>query len=208
MKRGCLRHFIAKQNYLDNSLCQLVYKISEHVNSNGDQCHGVAVAGFKHSMGTCLSDKKKSELTELLDCGLTPTQMMVQHKAHMMELALQNVPVHRDMTVLPHDVMNLANKRAGDLWMKHKNKVVSLRMWKDENVQRVFFYQEHSLLDMNITEQQNNPFALGFQTEWQFRMLLKFGNKGALAIDATFGTSHSRVRQSQFMFVFCFECCY
>lgn len=193
MKKGCQRHFLAKQNYMDNSLCQLVYKISEHVNSNGDQCHGLAIPGCKHSMGTSLSDSKKKELTAMLDCGLTPTQVMIQHKAHVMELALANAPVGRDTFVLPHDVRNLANKRAGDLWMKHKNEIVSLRMWKDENIKRVFFYQEHSLMDMNQTEQQNNPFGLGFQTEWQFQMMLKFGHGGALAIDATFGTSHSRV---------------
>ena len=77
--------------------------------------------------------------------------------------------------------------------MKHKNEIVSLRMWKDENIKRVFYYQEHSLMNMNLKEQQNNSFVLGFQTEWQFQMMLKFGHKGPLAIDATFGTSHSRV---------------
>ena len=115
MKKGCQRHFLAKQNYMDNSLCQLVYMIFELVNSNGDQCHGLAIPGFKHSMETALSDAKKKELTSMLDCGLTPNQVMIQHKAHVMELALANALVSHDTFVLPHDVRNLANKRAGDL---------------------------------------------------------------------------------------------
>lgn len=54
IKRGCMRHFYAKQVYMDNSLCQLIYRETKHANKNGDRCHGVNVAGFRHALGTTL----------------------------------------------------------------------------------------------------------------------------------------------------------
>lgn len=192
-KRGCQRHFLAKQNYMDTTLCQLVYKVTEHVNVHGELCHGVTVAGFKHSMGTSLSENMKNKLGSMLDMGLTSTQVMIQHKAWVMEMALTNAPVSRDMFVQAHDVRNIANKRAQETWMKHKKETVSIRLWKDENIKEVFFYQEHGLLDVNKKEQEDSPFTLGFQTVWQKTMLVKFGHQSAISIDATFDTSHSRV---------------
>ena len=38
------------------------------------------------------------------------------------------------------------------------------------------------------------PFAFGIQTEWQLGMMAKFGHNNTLSIDATFGTSQTRVR--------------
>ena len=109
-----------------------------------------------------------------------------------MEMALSNAPVSRDMFVMAHDVRNIANKYAEETWMKHKKETLSIRLWKYENIKQVFFYQEHGLLDMNKVEQDDAPFTLGFHTDWQMTMLLKFGHRSAISIDATFGTSHSR----------------
>jgi hypothetical protein len=61
IKRGCQRHFYAKQVYMDNSLCQLIYRETTHANKNGDRCHGVNVARFRHALGTTLSTQKKDE---------------------------------------------------------------------------------------------------------------------------------------------------
>jgi hypothetical protein len=126
MKRGCQRHFLAKQNYMDTILCHLVYKVTEHVNCHGEQCHGLMVAGFKHSMGSLLSENMKQKLGSMLDMGLTSTQVMIQHKAFVMEMALLNAPVSRDMFVMAHDVRNIANKRAEETWMKHKKEISSI----------------------------------------------------------------------------------
>ena len=81
MKRGCQRHFLAKNNYMDITLCHLVYKVTEHVNCHGEQCHGFMVAGFKHSMGSSLSENMNKKLGSMLDMRLTSTQVMIQHKA-------------------------------------------------------------------------------------------------------------------------------
>ena len=62
MKRGCQRHFLAMQNYMDTTLCHLVYKVTEHINCHGEECHGFMVAGFKHSMGSMLDMRLTSTL--------------------------------------------------------------------------------------------------------------------------------------------------
>jgi hypothetical protein len=96
------------------------------------------------------------------------------------------------MFVMAYDVRNIANKRVEETWMKHKKETLSIRLWKDENIKQVFFYQKHGLLNMNKVKQDDAPFTLGFHTDWQMTMLLKFGHRSAISIDATFGTSHSR----------------
>jgi hypothetical protein len=138
MKRGCQRHNLAKQNYMDTTLCHLVYKVTEHVNCHGEQYHGLMVAGFKHSMGSSLSENMK-KLESMMDMGLTSIQVLIQHKAFVMEMALSNAPVSRDMFVMVHDVRNIANKRVEETWMKHKKETLSIRLWKDENIKQVFF---------------------------------------------------------------------
>jgi hypothetical protein len=61
IKRGCQKHFYAKQMYMDISLCQLIYRETTHANKNGDRFHGVNVVGFRHALGTTLSAQKKNE---------------------------------------------------------------------------------------------------------------------------------------------------
>ena len=194
IKRGCQRHFYAKQVYMDNSLCQLIYKETTHANKNGDICHGVNVAGFRHALGRTLSVQKKDELNNLLWQGFTATQVMQQHREHVCDMTLKNAPVIRDTFVMPQDVRNLANQMAEDLWKRHPNETMNVRMWKEANEDLVFKYQEHGQLNINATEQDNTPFTIGIQTDWQFKQMMKYGHGDALAMDATFGTSDTRVR--------------
>ena len=79
-KCRCQCHFIAKQPYMDNSLCHLIYKCSEHTNKDGDQCHGILVVGFCNALNTSLIVKNKKEISSMLDFGLTPSQIMAQYK--------------------------------------------------------------------------------------------------------------------------------
>jgi hypothetical protein len=69
-------------------------------------------------------------------------------------------------------------------------------MWKEANEDLVFKYQEHGQLSINATEQDHTPFTIGIQTDWQFKQMMKYGHGVALAMDATFGTSDTRVRFS------------
>ncbi len=47
----------------------------------------------------------------LIRQGLSPTQIMAQHKVYVKEQALRNEPVTCDTFFLPSDVWNLAKKR-------------------------------------------------------------------------------------------------
>jgi hypothetical protein len=82
---------------------------------------------------------------------------------------------------------------AEDLWQKHEKDAVSVCMWKDENPKCVFYYQEHGLLDLNEMRQDDTPFILGIQTDWQFQMMLKHGTGSALSMDSTFSTTETEV---------------
>ena len=109
-------------------------------------------------------------------------------------MALANGAITRDTFLLPTDVRNICRKRAEELWMKHPSDPVSVRMWTHENLDSVFYYQEHDLMDLNSSTQSDAPFTLGIQTECQLEVMVKFGHSSALSIDATFGTTQTRVR--------------
>ena len=66
---------------------------------------------------------------------------------------------------------------------------MGVRMWAAENLDNVLYYQEHSLMDLDSQTQDDSPFTIGIQIEWQLEMMAKFGHNNALFIDATFETS-------------------
>ena len=193
IKRGCLRRFVAKRPYLDGSLCQLIYEHIEHTNQYGEPCHGSTMVGFRHALGSNISEDMKLRIEQMHALGLSPAQIMSHHKQIVKELAKCNERITRDTFLLPSDVRNICKKRAEELWEKHPSDPISVRMWVHENPVSVFFYQEHSLLDLNSINQEDIPFSLGIQTEWQQQMMATFGHNSAIAIDATFGTNQTRV---------------
>ena len=67
--------------------------------------------------------------------------------------------------VMPHDVQNLANQMATNLWNRHPNETMSVRMWNEANEDLVFKYQEHGQLNINATEQDHTPFTIDIQTD-------------------------------------------
>ena len=62
-----------------------------------------------------------------------------------------------------------------------------------EHPDSVFFYQEHSLMDLNYSTRNDTPFTLGIQNEWQLEMMAKFGHNNTLSINGTFGISQTQV---------------
>jgi hypothetical protein len=201
IKRGCQRAFVAKQPYLDGTLCVLIYENTEHLNIHGELCHGTMVelchgtmvSGTRYALGVGLSDELKMKIAQMHAFGLSPAKIMQQHTKEVRELTLSNGVVTRDTFLLPVDVRNICRKRAEELWEKHPSDPVSVRMWVMENPENVFYYQEHDLLDINSQVQDDSPFTLGVQSEWQLEMMVKFGHNSVFAIDSTFGTSQTRV---------------
>ena len=150
IKRGCQRYFHVKQPYLDHSLCQILYKRTEHLNKAVDYCHGALATSTQYALEARLSEQKKDELNDMLYIDLSLTQVMSHHRGLVSTLAKIDGPVDRDTFVLLHDVCNLARKRVEELWHKHPNETKSMKMWKTENSEMVFFYQDHALLDLNV----------------------------------------------------------
>lgn len=63
--------------------------------------------------------------------------------------------------------------------------LISVCKWILENHESVLFYQEHPLMDLNSSTQNDTPFTIGFQTEWQLEMMAKFGYDNVLSMDTT-----------------------
>ena len=190
--------FVAKKPYFGPSLCMLIYENIMHLNSRGEHCHGSMVSGFRYALGVGISEDMKHKIAQMHAFGLSPAQIMQQHTKEVRKLALANGIVTRDTFLLPSDVRNICRKRAEELRMKDPSDPINVRMWTLEHLDIVFFYQEHSLMDLNYSTQNDVPFTLGIQTKWQLEMMAKFGHKNALSIDATFGTSQIHIRHILF----------
>ena len=139
IKRGCLRCFVAKQSYLDPTLCMLVYEHTTHFNARGEHCHGSMVSGFRYALGAGISEEMKYKIAKMHAFGLSPAQIMQQHTKEVRELALANGPVTRDTFLLPSDVRNIVRKRAEELWMKHPSDPINVCMWTTKNPDVVFY---------------------------------------------------------------------
>ena len=64
----------------------------------------------------------------------------------------------------------------------YKNILVIVNMWKLENLNVIFYYQ-------NGDATGGVSFTIGIQTPWQKTTLLKYENDGCISMDATFGTN-------------------
>ncbi len=93
IKHDCQRASIAKQTYLDQNLYQLIYLNAKHKNKQGQVSHGKDVIEYHHTLGSQLLNGMKAHLMGLLRQGLSPTQVMTHHKAHVKDMALKNEPM-------------------------------------------------------------------------------------------------------------------
>jgi hypothetical protein len=196
-KRGCQCNFVAKQLYMDNTLCEVQYHEINHFNKAGQPCHGSSFAGFRHSLGARLSWRTREWIRSMLGQGFSPAQIMACHKKEVWECAIEKKPCTRDTFIMPDDVYNMCKKRATELWKKHPRDPLSIRMWKEENEDNVFHYHEFGNLDLNETtpppDEEETPFCLAIQTPWQLEIMLRYGHKRQISMDATFGTNEPKV---------------
>ncbi len=142
----------------------------------------------------------KVHLTRLLRQGLSTTQVMTHHKAHVREMALKNEHVTQDTFVLPSDLRNLPKKQVDELWQKHRKDPISVRMWVLENPNSIFFYVQHAPMDLNSQTQDDTPFTLGIQTPWQLEIMQKFGHGNAI-----FGMQHLALIKARYAFLLLYE---
>jgi hypothetical protein len=62
----------------------------KHKNKDGQICHRKDGVGYRHALGSQLSDGMKAHLMELLKQGLCLAQVIIHHKTHFKEMALKN----------------------------------------------------------------------------------------------------------------------
>ena len=95
------------------------------------------------------------------------------------------------------DVYNMCKKRAIELWKKHQRDSLNVRMWKEENEDNVFHYHEFGNLNINEAapppDEEEASFCLAIQTPWQLEIMLRYGHKMQITMDATFGTNEPEV---------------
>lgn len=91
IKRGCQWSVIVKQPYLDNSLYQIIYYQTKHVNKEEERYHRSTVGGFRHAMSSNLSDDTKRCLSTILNLKLSPYQVMAQHKVDVRDDNIEHI---------------------------------------------------------------------------------------------------------------------
>ena len=92
-KRGCQCNFVAKQLYMDNTLCEIQYHEINHFNKAGQAYHRSFFVGFKHLLGARLSWRTREWIRSMLGQGFSPAQIMACHKKKYGNVLLKKCPV-------------------------------------------------------------------------------------------------------------------
>jgi hypothetical protein len=65
---------------------------------------------------------------------------MQLHQEHVLEVAQQGVQPTRDTFIMLDDIHNISKKRVQELYQKHKNDILRVHMWTEENCDFIFIY--------------------------------------------------------------------
>jgi hypothetical protein len=145
--------------------------------------------GSDHVLDSQLSDGMKARIMGLLQQGMSSTQVMIHHKAHVREMALKNENVTRDTSIPPSDVRNLVKKRTNKLSQKHSKDPINVKMWVLKNLDLIFNYVQHAPLDLK----RMTHVHIGNSNFMAFGNYAKFGHGSSISFDATVGTNQNRV---------------
>ncbi len=126
--------------------------------------------------------------------NLIPIQIVVHHKAYVKDKALNNKPMTHDTFVFPFEVKDLTNKIVDESQEKHLKDPINVQMWILKNLNSKFYYFQHVLLDLNLSNQDDTLFILKIQMPWQFEIIKKIGDQSLVSFNATFETNQSKVR--------------
>jgi hypothetical protein len=128
MKWRCQYYFVEKWVYVDTSLYELQYHYWDHVTVDERPTYGVAYDESQHALGGRLSKKTIDWIETYIRQGFTYRQVMWLHQQKIMEAARLGIKPTRDTFIMPLDVQNVAKKRAREIWEKHPNDALSIRM--------------------------------------------------------------------------------
>ena len=195
MKRDCLAEFQVKCLFLLPHITHVTFRWS---NSAGLKVHGDLAMERRSSFSAHLSTEMKEWVIAQLDLGLSVQQIMAHHREKVFHMMTQTTGERNDiltwdMFITHQDVWNLSSKKAVETYRIHQNDALSVRMWVETNKDSVFHYTETCKVGPGALHASNVPFTIGIQTPWQKEMMLQFGHRIGVAIDATFGTSAKKV---------------
>ena len=93
-------------------------------------------------------------------------------------------PMCKDDTLLLKNIQNIERTFLQGKWKRHTDEAKNVDSWITENQYDVFVLQESTCMDG-----KNTAFVLGLQSPQQFNVMLEYGDKSAISMDATFRTS-------------------
>ena len=184
-KRGCIAQFSIKQLQLHPDVVEICYYHMDHTREDGSPAHGphnVDSIGRKTAHQPRMSDELKAWVKTKLSEGFTSLQVFEEHKRNWTERRKQKLPFIRDDFVELRDIAYYERRAKMGIWRHDPNDFTSVKMWSELYPENVFMWHEED----HIT---SLPFILGIQTPWQKEVMIKFGHKGAISMDATHGTN-------------------
>ncbi|XP_004513230.1 uncharacterized protein [Cicer arietinum] len=179
-KRGCTCHFIVKRLIAEPSVALIIYNDDKHVDKKGLPCHGPQdkkAAGTRAMFAPYISEDLRLRVLSLLYVGVSVETIMQRHNE---SVERQGGPCNRDDLLTHRYVRRQERAIRRSTYELDADDSVSISMWVESHQSNVFFYEDFS---------ESDPFILGIQTEWQLQQMIKFGNRGLLASDSSFGTN-------------------
>jgi hypothetical protein len=191
-KVGCTMEIVVTHMH-DTAATEPVSRLEcssfEHVNQDGDVCHGPGLHSLtQHRHAAHLSKATRAWVKTMLFAGFSTRQILMENDKRM-KAAMQQGGTgwcNRDLMLRAQDVRNCEQEVAVTLWRWHPVEAQSVRMFTEMHPDFIFIYKEQ------INDQQQ-PFVLGMVTANMLQTALKYGDGNAVLMDATFGTNHLRM---------------
>jgi hypothetical protein len=119
-----------------------------------------------------------------LKSGLNARQIDDEHHQVFADRSRMGYPMRKDDTLILKNIRNIERTFLRGKWKRHTNEAKSVDSRITENQNDVFILQESSCVDG-----KNTAFVLGLQSPEQFNVMLEYGDKSAISMDATFETN-------------------
>lgn len=178
-KRGCTCHFIVKRLIARPTVALIIYNQDKHVDKSGLPCHGPQdkkAAGTRAMFAPYISEELRLRIHSLLYVGVSVETIMQRHNESVEK---QGGPFNRDDLLTHRFVRRQEISIRRSKYELDADDAVSLSLWVEDHPTCLFFYQDFS---------ESDPFTVGIQSEWQLQQMIRFGNRGLLASDSSFGT--------------------
>jgi len=166
-------------------VAEVAYYHVDHTREDGTPAHGPSdpeSLGRRTAHQPRMTAQMKMWVQRKLTAGFTSLQIFEEHRRNWNERMKLNVPNSRDDFIKLKDIAYLEGRHKRGIWRRDSSDFYSVKMWTEACPENVFMWHEQD----NVTDLQ---FLLGIQTDWQKKMMMKFGHGRAVSMDATHGTN-------------------